>query len=146
MTRHIEHTIDIDASPQAVWAQLADTASYGDWNPFVRRLDGELREGARLDVEIAPPGGRAMRFKPTVLAAAPERELRWRGRLLVPRLFDGEHAFRLEPLPGGGTRLVQAEEFRGLLVGLAGGTLEKARDGFQAMNEAVKARAEAAAA
>jgi uncharacterized protein YndB with AHSA1/START domain len=43
MARHIQHQIDIDAPPAVVWEQLADTAVYADWNPFVRRLSGELR-------------------------------------------------------------------------------------------------------
>ncbi len=85
-----------------------------------------------------------MRFKPKVLAAEPGRELRWLGRLGLPGIFDGEHSFRLEPLPGGGTRLVQAERFRGLLVGLFGGTLEKTKAGFEQMNRALKQRTEAA--
>jgi uncharacterized protein YndB with AHSA1/START domain len=58
-TAAISHEIEIDASPEAVWAVLVDTASYPEWNPFVRKLDGELREGARLEVRIAPPGGGA---------------------------------------------------------------------------------------
>src|ERR1700754_252730 len=98
MDREIQHQIDIDDGPGRVWAVLTDTAAYGEWNPFVRRLDGELRTGARLEVEIAPPGGRAMTFKPTVLAAEEGRELRWLGRLFAPRVFDGEHRFRLEAL------------------------------------------------
>lgn len=146
MTREIEHQIDIDASPATVWAQLTDTAGYGEWNPFVRRVSGELREGARLVVDIAPPGGRAMTFKPTVLSADAERELRWLGRLGVPGIFDGEHSFRLERLADGGTRFVQAERFRGVLVGLFGATLEKTRLGFEQMNQALKQRAEAAVA
>lgn len=145
MTRHIEHEIEIDAPPEVVWSQLADTRAYGDWNPFVRRISGELSEGATLTVEIAPPQGRAMTFKPTVLAAEAGRELRWIGRFLVPGLFDGEHSFRLEQLPGGRTRFTQAERFRGVLVGLAGGTLEKTQLGFEEMNRALKQRAEAAA-
>lgn len=59
MTRNIQHQIDIGAPPAVVWEQLADTAAYAHWNPFVRRLSGELTEGARLTVEVAPPGGRA---------------------------------------------------------------------------------------
>ena len=62
MTTEISHEIEIDASPAAVWSVLADTEAYGEWNPFVRRLDGELREGARLDARIEPPGGRGMTF------------------------------------------------------------------------------------
>ncbi len=107
MTREIQHTIEIDAPPAVVWHQLTDTAAYAGWNPFVRRLSGELTEGATLTVTIAPPGGRAMTFKPTVLVSEVGRELRWLGRFLVPGLFDGEHGFRLEELPGGRTRLIQ---------------------------------------
>ena len=129
-----------------MWAQLTDTAGYGEWNPFLRRVSGELREGARLVVDITPPGGRAMTFKPTVLSADAERELRWLGRLGVPGIFDGEHSFRLERLADGGTRFVQAERFRGVFVGLFGATLEKTRLGFEQMNQALKQRAEAAAA
>jgi hypothetical protein len=109
-------------------------------------LRGELRAGARLSVEIAPPGGRAMTFRPTVIAVETERELRWLGHLLVPGLLDGEHSFRLEALSEGRTRLTQAETFRGLLVGLFAGTLKKTQSGFAQMNVALKHRAEAAVA
>jgi hypothetical protein len=139
----ISHEIEIDASPEAVWAVLADTASYPDWNPFVRRLEGELREGERLEARIAPPGGREMTFKPVVQAAEPGRELRWLGRLLLPRLFDGEHSFRLEPLEGGRTRFVQSERFSGLLVPLLRSSLAKTERGFEVMNAALKERVEA---
>ena len=142
MKTELSHEIEIDAAPEAVWEALADTAGYAEWNPFIRRLHGELREGARLEVEIAPPGGRAMTFRPTVLAAEPNRELRWLGRLLLPGLFDGEHRFRLEPLPGGRTRFVQSERFSGLLVRLLGKGLARTLLGFEQMNVALKAQVE----
>jgi len=37
-----------------------------------------------------------MTFRPTILKAEPNRELRWLGHLLVPGLFDGEHIFTIE--------------------------------------------------
>jgi hypothetical protein len=143
MVRSISHTIEIDAGPEAVWRQLADTSAYPEWNPFVRRLEGELEESARIQVEIDPPGGRPMTFRPTVLVARPGRELRWLGRLGMRGVFDGEHSFEIEPLEGGRSRLTQAERFSGLLVRPFGGTLEKTRRGFEAMNTALKERAEA---
>jgi hypothetical protein len=145
MTTELRHEIEIDAPPAVVWSVLTDTANYPDWNPFVRRLEGTLAEGERLEVEIAPPGGKAMTFRPTVLAARPGRELRWLGRLLLPGLFDGEHAFTLEPLPDGRTRFVQSERFRGILVRPLRRTLAKTRLGFERMDEALKAEAEARA-
>jgi hypothetical protein len=84
-----------------------------------------------------------MGFKPTVLRAEPNRELRWLGRLWLPRLFDGEHVFVIEPLDETRVRFVQREEFNGLLVPLFARSLDTdTRRGFEEMNQALKARAE----
>jgi hypothetical protein len=143
MSREIRHTIEIAASPAVVWALLTDTSSFSEWNPFMHRAQGELRVGAKLDVNIEPPGGRPMSFKPTVLAVEPERELRWIGRFIMPGLVDGEHSFRLEPTEHGGTRFTQSERLSGLLVRAFSGALDKTQLGFEQMNGALKARAEA---
>jgi hypothetical protein len=59
-----------------------------------------------------------------------------------PGLFDGEHRFAVEPLEGGRFRFVQEERFRGLLVPLfAKGLDTHTRAGFEAMYQALKARA-----
>ncbi len=139
--RRIDSTIDIAAPPAAVWSVLIDFAAYPDWNPFIRRLQGEARVGARLEVTVQPPGGRAMTFRPTVNVAEPGRELRWLGRALLPGLFDGEHGLRLEPLASG-CRFHHGESFRGLLVPLFGPMLARTERGFIAMNEALKRRVE----
>ena len=136
--------IEIGAPVDQVWKILTDFAQFPTWNPFVTQADGETREGARLRVRIEPPGGRAMTFTPTVIRAAPEEELRWLGRLLLPGIFDGEHSFRLSPTAGGGTRFVQREQFSGLLVLLLWNSIStNTKRGFEAMNAALKERAEA---
>src|SRR5690606_26477620 len=81
----------IAASRDQVWAWLGRPASYRDWNPFLVSMEGELVEGRRIVNVMHPARGRPMRFAPTVLRAEPARELRWLGRLGLPRLFDGEH-------------------------------------------------------
>jgi hypothetical protein len=140
------HTeIEIDAPAERVWRVLTDFAAYPEWSPFVRRAEGEVTVGARLQVSIEPPGGRGMSFRPTVLVAAPDRELRWLGRLWVPGLFDGEHAFVIEPLDEGRVRFIQRERFGGLLVPVLSKMLDGAtRRGFGEMNLALKLRCEAA--
>ena len=70
------------------------------------------------------------------------RELRWLGRLYLPWLFDGEHAFIIEPLEQHSVKFVQREKFRGLLVRFVGGMLHDAQRGFEEMNKALKLRAE----
>ena len=141
--REIDTEIVIDAAPERVWEILTEFESFPDWNPFMRRIEGEPEAGSKLEVELEPPDGKAMTFKPTVLVSEANRELRWLGRLLLPRIFDGEHVLELSPIEGGGTRFAHREEFRGLLVPLLGKTLERTERGFRAMNEALKERAEA---
>lgn len=96
-----------------------------------------------LDVLLQPLGQRGMRFHPKVLVAEPPRELRWLGRAWgIPKLFDGEHSFRIERLDVNGVRFIQQEIFTGILVSLLDNTLSAAERSFGEMNEALKARAE----
>jgi hypothetical protein len=144
MARHqIETNIEIDAPAARVWALLTDFSAMPAWNPFIRSISGDLAQGARLSVQIAPPGQSGVRFKPTVLALRPERELRWLGRVLIPGVFDGEHYFLLDPLGEARTRLTQGEKFSGVLVGFLSSALSATEAGFKAMNTALKQRAEA---
>ena len=142
--RELRTEIEVGAAPERVWAVLADFDSYPEWNPFITSIVGEARQGARLTARFEPPDGRGMTFKPTVLRAEPSEELRWLGRLLLPRLFDGEHIFELHGTADGGTRFVQREEFRWLLVApMLRWVGASTRRGFELMNRALKERAEA---
>jgi hypothetical protein len=135
--------IEIAATPDRVWDILMDFPGYGRWNPFIRSLEGTARVGETLKVFIQPPGGRGMQFRPTVLAVEGAREFRWKGKLLVPGLLDGEHCFLLEVAPHGNVLLRQGEIFSGLLVSLMNNSLKKGtKAGFVAMNEALKRTAE----
>ena len=118
--RQIETTIDINASRDRVWSILTDFQAMPSWNPFIRSVSGEARQGSRLAVHVAPPGTSGMRFAPLVLVSEPGKELRWLGRLLIQGLFDGEHYFLLDPLGEERTRLTHGEKFSGLLVGFFG--------------------------
>jgi hypothetical protein len=138
------HTdIEIQASAERVWQIFTDFASLPQWNPFVRQASGNLETGARLKVRLQPPGGRAMTFRPTLLKVEPGRELRWLGHLVVPGLFDGEHSFLIEPLGPDRVRFTQREVFTGLFAFIFTGSFAaNTRLGFEAMNQALKERAE----
>lgn len=140
----LETRVFIDASPQQVWAVLADSEHYGEWNPVMVRLSGSLRAGETIEFENRM-GERSMVFRPTLLAAQPGRELRWLGHLGVRGLFDGEHFFVLRPA-GGGTELLHGERFSGALVPLVRGWLRGGlREDFGRINAALKVRAESLA-
>ena len=86
-----------------------------------------------------------MTFRPTGLVAEEGREFRWRGRLVVPGLFDGEHYFRIDPLGPERTALTHGEDFSGLLAGtLLARIREPVREAFASMNRALKERIEKA--
>ena len=138
--RTIEATTVIDAPANAVWGVLVDTARYPEWNPFIRRLDGDLVAGGRIAVEIAPPGGRPMTFRPTVTVLEPGRRLEWLGRLGLPGVFDGRHSFEVTALADGRSELRHTETFSGVLVPLTGKTLARTAEGFESMNAAVADR------
>jgi hypothetical protein len=142
--KELHSEVEINAPAERVWQLLTDFTSYPRWNPFIRSISGEPTTGERLEVRIEPPDGRGMTFKPTVLNAEPNRELRWLGHLLVPGLFDGEHSLAIQPLEENRVRFIQSETFRGLLVPLFSRSLDNnTRRGFEEMNRALKERAEA---
>jgi hypothetical protein len=139
----IRTEIDIEASPAQVWRVLTDFPAHAEWNPFVRSIEGAAQKDQGLVVSIQPEGGKKMTFKPTVLVADPDKELRWRGRFLVPGLFDGEHYFQLAANGSGGTTFVHGERFSGLMIPFAKASLDRGtRAGFVAMNKAIKLRSE----
>ncbi len=143
MTKILTTEVHIAATPERVWEVLADLAAYRAWNPFIVEADGTTEVGDRLTLRMQPVGGKAMTLRPTVVEVRPGRVLRWAGRLGLPRILDAEHEFLLEPGAAGGTRLVQRETFRGLLVPFVAGTLDRGTlPAFALMDGALKQRAE----
>ena len=134
-------TVEINASPERVWAILTDLPGHASWDPFITAISGSLVPGQKLNVTIKPPGGRQMSFKPTVTSVVENRELAWLGRLVMPGLFDGAHRFTLEPTQSG-TKLQASESFSGLIVAFSGGLLQNTQQGFEQLNAALKRRAE----
>jgi hypothetical protein len=140
--RRIEADVEIKAPAERVWAILMDFDAYPKWNPFIVSIGGEQRDGGRLLVSIKPPGHEAMSFKPKVVRLQPGEELRWLGRVGLPRIFDGEHVHHVESLGNSRSRYTQSETFRGLLVPFLGATISSAEKGFAEMCKALKKRAE----
>lgn len=141
--RTMSATIDIGAPPMEVWTILTDLSSYHEWNPLFVEAAGNVAVGQRVTLRSKhPANGRLMTVKPKITAARPGTELRWTSSL--PGIISGDHAFTLTPA-GSGTRVVQSETFRGLLARFPSKTFANAEASFQALNQALKLRAEARA-
>jgi hypothetical protein len=105
----------IPASPDEIWAVLADFSSYAEWNPLNLQAQGEARLGARVPMvfrNLAAGGDAVVRQTVRIVAAEPGRELAWAGH--VPFLFAGRHGFVLTP-KGRETHILHTEILGGLL-------------------------------
>jgi hypothetical protein len=136
--KNIQTEILINTDIAKVWDVLMNFDNYPKWNPFITAISGEPKLGTRLTVSIKPPGGKEMTFKPKVLNLESNREFRWKGKLGINGIFDGDHYFILESLDKDITKFIQGEKFSGLLVPLVGKMLDKTQKGFQLMNESIK--------
>jgi hypothetical protein len=141
----VVHTeIEVDATPEQVWKVLADRQAYAEWNPFIISSTGELTAGGTITNVLRDTEGKETTFTPELLVVEPNKELRWVGKIAFGGIFDGEHAFRLEELPNGRTRLIHEETFRGVAVPFTKSLLTKTIEPqFVAMNHALAARAAA---
>lgn len=139
----IESRIGIAASTDAIWEVLTDFEGWKDWNPLYPRAAGEIRIGSKLDLDLAIPGRPVQRIQPTVLDWAPYDHLHW--RLIALRGWVTTVRFlEIEELSPGSCIFSNGEIFSGFPVGFAIKPMRRQiREGFEAMNEALKARAEA---
>lgn len=137
--KEIKTIIHIHAPVQIVWDTLMNFQDYSQWNPFIRGIEGHAETGKQISVTMLPPDfDKPMTFSPSVLKNESQKEFRWKGKLFIKGLFDGEHYFLLEKLPNGSTALEHGESFSGLMVPFLKNTLKKTELGFQQMNMALK--------
>lgn len=139
MTKIISTEILINASPEKVWTILSDFEKYPDWNPFIKSVKGKVLVGNKITIRLEPPGSNGMAFKPVILVFEKNKELRWIGHLLFPRLFDGEHRFELIDKGDGTITFRQSEKFNGILLPLFKKMFDKdTKNGFISMNLKLK--------
>lgn len=110
---------------------------------FYKRNFRRSCQRKKIKVLIQPIDSKLMLFKPTVLEYLKEKEFRWKGKLIISGLFDGEHKFELIDNSNGTTTLIHSEIFKGLLVPLLSKQLDdNTKKGFEAMNLKLKERCE----
>jgi hypothetical protein len=141
----VQAEIEIDAPAPVVWAVLTHMEAYGAWSSMLHYRGGALAEGSTIQLRLSLPNGPSYSFAPRVIALEPERRFAWRATTGLRGIFDGEHSFELTPLASGRSFLRNREQYSGLLAPLFQ-RLPMMRDasaGFVAMNEEIRARAEA---
>jgi hypothetical protein len=110
----IDTEITIDCDLDAAWALLTDYAGYGDWNPYMIKIEGAAATGSTLRVTLHSTGPLVdtREVDINVLSVLPT-SMRWEGVAGDRTLFHGDHWFVLEELAPGKTRLHHYEHFTG---------------------------------
>ena len=143
MRTTIQTEIIINAPLEIVWNTLMQFEHYPNWNPFIHQIIGDVKVGNKIKVTLQDPQKNKMSFHAVVLNKQENQEFKWRGKLLITGLFDGEHYFQLSTIGENRTRLIHSEEFQGILVRAFLKTLEtKTKTNFERMNQALKHEAE----
>jgi hypothetical protein len=141
----IKHEIDINASPAEVWQAITDFENYKRWNSQLAYLGGAVKPGGRLHLKLTADGAGPYEFKPTISYWEESRKFAWLAITGARGVFDGEHFFELRDTGNGKTRLINREEYRGILSQMIRRLpmMKKAPQGFEKMNRELKAFVEA---
>lgn len=140
----IEHRIGVKASAETVWELLADLEGWCGWNPLYPAASGSLRIGAPLTLTLALPGQPGRIIQPTVVDWVPYEQLHWKDSSLGG-LVRTLRYIEIEALREDGCVVSNGEIFTGLLGPRAARRMKRPlRQGFTAMGEAIRDRAEAA--
>ena len=144
MAYEVSTTIEIAATPENVWAVLADLANYPKWHPVYLGVTGQLAAGSTLTITTThPTTGRTMTAKVKVRDRRPGYRTAVGVELLGVTI--SKRIFLLSPVAGG-TLLVQTATYRGLGGGRGRAitkVIGRIQDTFVAINQAIKQQAEA---
>jgi len=139
--KELKTEIILNASPESVWKVLTDFQKYPQWNPFIVKIEGELKLDSFLSTSLKSKD-KLMSFRPKVTRLEEGRAFEWLGQAFLGT-FKGRHYFVLEPLAEGKTKLIHGEQFSGLLSGMVLHMIgEETLHNFQRMNKALQAEVE----
>jgi hypothetical protein len=140
--KELRTEIEIQATPDQVWQVLTSLDQYPEWNPFIHHAIGKAKVGEKVDITFRS-GSKEMTLHCIVVKVEPNKELRWKYHVMLPFLFSGEHSFIIEQIEGNQIRFIDREIFNGLLVSTQAKDIDThSKQGFEAMDKALKARAE----
>ncbi|WP_066403603.1 SRPBCC domain-containing protein [Aliarcobacter cryaerophilus] len=137
----IETKINIESNTKSIWQELINFEEYKNWNPAIYEVSGVLNEGEILKI-VVKINGSTMVFKPKILKYKENIELRWLGKLFIPKIFDGEHYFLIKENSDETCTFIQGEKFCGVLIPFFKKMILDTKKNFEAMNEELKKRVE----
>jgi len=90
--------VNIQAKAASIWKLLTDAEDFPRWNSTISGIQGQIREGERLQLRVP---GTDRTFTPKVSEIAAGQRMTWTGGFAP--LFKGVRTFELRPLNDGST-------------------------------------------
>ena len=148
-------SVTIDAPLDVVWQVMLDTASYGEWNPFVYDVEcpSPAKVGDPIRLHVRWANGRTTSSPERITAVEPPHDQGGVRTALLSYEYEGlpdklglVHSVRHQRLtqaPGGPTTYDTVQELTGPMVRFAGPA--RITDGFERHAAGLKQRAESLA-
>lgn len=133
--------IEINRRIESVWSCLTDLQNYSAWNQFITNVEGPLKTGCELKIDIHPLGKKNQKYKVLITDLVLERKLSWLGHFYIKGLIDGHHTLELIPIDQNRTKVIHRETFVGVLVPFVWKSfiLSRLKPGFLDFNSDLKA-------
>lgn len=135
--KSVHHEIEIKASPAQVWEVLTNMQAYGEWNPVMQLLEGDLKVGNKLKYQFTQDAENVSKIGATVKQIVPNKLLNQAGGM--PMVLTFNHKYILDDL-GGSTKVTIHEDYTG--VGVHFWNPKPVGDAYGRLNEALKKRVE----
>lgn len=143
MQRAVEHRTGVQAPAEILWEVISDFDAWGDWNPIHPRIEGALRIGTLLNVEVVVGDAPGKVVEAVVQDWVPYEQLHWRTKRLRG-FVTAIRYLEIEKMSDVGSTFSNGELFMGPLVRFVSrDERRRLKAAFTRMGEAVKARAEA---
>lgn len=142
-----EVELQVNAPPEYVWRVLIDFEHYGEWNPFVTKIEGEAKIGSQitLHVKLDPRLDSIRLSKEMIISLKENQHLSYDTHFLSSSLFNAVRWQTIHPSTNGLSSTYHSQQ---KITGLAAWPIsrtfgDRIAEGFQASSLALKKRAEA---
>jgi hypothetical protein len=130
--------VDVQASPECLWALLTDAKDFPRWNSTITSIEGTIAQGEKLELRV--PLAPKRTFKPKVTELTPGRRMVWSDG--AAPMFKGVRTFTLTPQKDGSTKFAMAEVLSGIMLPMIKGSLPDFAPAFEAYAADLKREAE----
>ena len=140
----IEHRLGVKAPAGIVWEILADVQAWPQWSTLYSKASGVIGFGERLKLEVSLPGQAPQAIEPVIFEWEPHEVIHWKLKSMAG-LIENVRFLEVEALSETGCIFSNGEIYGGLMGPSRAAIKQRSviRQGFQALGEAMRDRAEA---